>query len=135
MTALFTISGIVVKGNQLGRKLGFPTANLDLPDASRFHHLTGVYAATVELEGVNFPGMAAIGFRPTLNQPSFTVEINIFDFSRDIYGEDITIRFLERIRDEIRFSSLEELVKQMKQDEVECRKILSVLFNPDTNTQ
>ncbi|MBE0647033.1 MAG: riboflavin kinase [Bacteroidales bacterium] len=121
MTAPFTISGTVIKGNQLGRKLGYPTANLDLPDAGQFHHLTGVYAATVELESAIFPGMANIGFRPTLEKPSFTVEVNIFDFNEDIYGQNISIRFLERIRDELRFNSLDELVRQMEKDEVECR--------------
>ncbi len=131
----FSISGTVIKGNQLGRKLGYPTANLDLPDASRFHHLIGVYAATVEFGSVIYPGMANIGFRPTLDQPSFTVEVNIFDFTIDIYGEDISIRFLDRIRDEIQFDSLNELVSQMEKDEVACRRILSFLLKPDANTQ
>lgn len=135
MTSLFTISGTVIKGNQLGRKLGYPTANLHLPDASRFHHLTGVYAATSKLGCVAYPGMANIGFRPTLDHPSFMVEVNLFDFNLDIYGENISIHFLERIRDEIRFNSLEELVSQMKKDEVACRRILSVMQKPDTNTQ
>ncbi|TSA27981.1 MAG: hypothetical protein D4R67_04790 [Bacteroidetes bacterium] len=135
MTLPFSISGIIVKGDQLGRKLGYPTANLDLPDASKFHGLTGVYAATVTLEEVLYTGMANIGFRPTLIHPSFTVEVNIFDFDRDIYGTPITIHFLERIRDEMRFNSLDDLVKQMEQDEREIRKILSVLLKPDTNTQ
>ncbi|NQV03794.1 MAG: hypothetical protein HQ542_14180 [Bacteroidia bacterium] len=135
MTPLFSISGTVIKGSQLGRKLGYPTANLDLPDTSRFHNFTGVYAATVKLEEVIYPGMANIGFRPTLDKPSFTVEVNIFDFNKDIYGEEITIRFLERIRDEIRFKSMEELVTQIAKDEEETRKILSVVLKPDTNTK
>ncbi len=135
MTASFTISGSVIKGNQLGRKLGYPTANLDLPDATKFHHLTGVYAATVTLGPETCLGMANIGFRPTLDRPSFTVEVNIFNFNKDIYGEEISIHFLERIRDEVRFGTLKELVLQMEKDEVECRRILSVLLNPDTNTQ
>lgn len=135
MTASFIISGPVIKGDQLGRKLGYPTANLDLPDAKKFHHLTGVYAATVTLGSVTYPGMANIGFRPTLDQPSFTVEINIFDFNLDIYGEVISICFLERIRDELKFDSLEELVLQMARDEVECRRILSVPLKPNTNPE
>lgn len=130
----FTISGTVIKGNQLGRKLGYPTANLDLPDASRFHHLTGVYAASVELRSSTCPGMANIGFRPTLDHPSFTIEVNIFDFNEDLYGEYISIHFLQRIRDELRFNSLSELVSQMEKDEVACRKILSILLKPDSNT-
>ncbi|MBC8461142.1 MAG: riboflavin kinase [Bacteroidales bacterium] len=135
MTPLFSISGTVIKGSQLGRKLGYPTANLDLPDASRFYHLTGVYAATVVLEEEIYPGMANIGFRPTLDQLSFTVEVNIFDFNKDIYGQEITIRFLERIRDEIRFTSMEELVTQMAKDETEIRKILSLALKPNTDSQ
>lgn len=135
MTAPFTISGIVIEGNKLGRKLGYPTANLELPDAAKFHHLTGVYAATATLGSVTYPGMANIGFRPTLDRPSFTVEINIFDFNLDIYGEFISIHFLDRIRDELKFDSLEELVLQMERDEAECRKILSVPLKPDTNPE
>ena len=135
MTLPFTISGTVIKGNQLGRKLGYPTANLHLPDASRFYHLSGVYAASIERGSTIYPGMANIGFRPTLDQPSFTVEVNIFDFSMDIYGEKISICFLERIRDEIRFTSLAELVLQMEKDEAACRKILLFLLKPNANTQ
>jgi riboflavin kinase/FMN adenylyltransferase len=135
MTASFSISGLVIRGNQLGRKLGYPTANLDLPNAAKFHHLTGVYAATVTLGSTIYLGMANIGFRPTLTKPSFTVEVNIFDFNKDIYGEEISIHFLDRIRDEIRFNTLEELVLQMEKDEQMCKKILSVLLHPDANTQ
>jgi len=135
MTLPFTISGTVVKGNQLGRKLGYPTANLDLPDAAKFHHLTGVYAASVGFRSTIYPGMANIGFRPTLDHPSFTIEVNIFNFNEDIYGEYISIHFLERIRDEFRFNSLSELISRMEKDEVVCRKILSILLKPDSNTQ
>lgn len=133
MNAPFTISGTVIHGNQLGRKLGYPTANLDLPDASQYHHLKGVYAAAVVWQGRIYPGMANIGFRPTLDHPSFTVEVNLFDFSEDIYGEKISIRFLDRIRDELKFSSLDELVNRMSQDETECRRILSLLLKPDAD--
>lgn len=135
MTPPFSISGIVVKGNQLGRKLGYPTANLALSDASMFHNLTGVYAAAVTWNTTLLPGMGAIGFRPTLDQPSFTVEVHIFDFDRDLYGQEITIRFLKRIRDELRFNSLDDLVEQMKKDETEARKLLSVMLNADANSQ
>ncbi|MFH1295930.1 MAG: riboflavin kinase [Bacteroidota bacterium] len=135
MMPLFSISGTVIKGSQLGRKLGYPTANLDLPDAYTYYSLTGVYAANVEMEEVIYPGMANIGFRPTLSQPSFTVEVNIFDFNRDLYGKTITIHFLDRIRDELRFNSLDELVTQMEKDETEIRKILSVTFNPNADSQ
>lgn len=131
MTLPFTISGKVIKGNQLGEKLGYPTANLDLPESSAFHHLTGVYAASVKIGSGAYPGMANIGFRPTLEHPSFTVEVNIFDFSKDLYGEEISIQFMERIRDELRFNSLEELESQMKKDERECREILSLFLKSD----
>ncbi|MBN1198448.1 MAG: riboflavin kinase [Bacteroidales bacterium] len=135
MTLPFTISGKVIKGNQLGKKLGYPTANLYLPHSSAFHHLTGVYAASVKTGSVVYPGMANIGFRPTLDRLSFTVEVHLFDFRKEIYGEEISIQFIERIRDELRFNSLEELVSQMEKDEKECRKILSVLLKPDPNTK
>lgn len=135
MTASFSISGKVIKGNQLGRKLGYPTANLDLSDSSTFHSMTGVYAAVAEIGTTLYPGMANIGFRPTLDKPSFTIEVNIFDFDMDLYGQNITIRFLTRIRDELRFDSLQDLVIQMGKDEVECRKILSLFPDTDSNTQ
>lgn len=135
MTLPFSISGIVVKGNQLGRKLGYPTANLYLPDASKFHHLTGVYAATVTMEEGFFRGMSSIGFRPTLSDPSFTVEVYIFGFDKDIYGQTITIMFLERLRDELKFNSLDDLVRQMQKDETAVQKTLSLLLKPDADSQ
>jgi len=127
----FTISGKVITGNQLGKKLGYPTANLDLRDGSEYYSLIGVYAATVSIGSFIYPGMANIGFRPTLERPSFTVEVNLFDFDQDLYGEVISIHFLEKIRDEIRFGTLDELAVQMKKDEELCRQVLSVLLKPD----
>jgi len=133
--ASFSITGPVIRGNQLGRKLGYPTANIQAADESKYHHLTGVYAARVDIGNAKHYGMANIGFRPTLSYSSFTIEINIFNFQDDIYGEIITIHFLERIRDELKFDTLDELVKQMKLDETEARSILLKLLQTDTDTR
>ncbi len=132
-SSLFSITGPVVHGNQLGRKLGFPTANIRPTAESAYHKFAGVYAASVDIRSAHYYGMANIGFRPTLSDPSFTIEVNIFDFHEDIYDRIITIHFLERIRDEMKFNSLDELVRQMEQDEQATRTILSSFFKTDSN--
>ena len=132
-SSLFSITGPVIRGNQLGRKLGFPTANIRPANESLYHQHCGVYAAGVDIDDTRYYGMANIGFRPTLSDPSFTVEVNIFDFQEDIYDKIITIHFLKRTRDELKFNNLDELIDQMNQDEKETRKILSSFLNTDTN--
>ena len=120
-----SLTGIVVKGNQLGRKIGFPTANL-FPGKDEILSLkNGVYAVRVKVNRNIFDGMANIGIRPTLDQHDLTIEVHLFDFSEDIYGETITIFFYDFIREEQKFSGLEELRSQLKKDEIAIRKILS----------
>jgi riboflavin kinase / FMN adenylyltransferase len=125
LRTLYSISGIVVKGQQLGRELGFPTANLKLNLDIPLFLANGVYAAQVRLDTIKHLGMVNIGIRPTLNQHELTVEVNIFDFDEDIYGREISIHFVERIRDEQKFNSLEELKKQIEKDKIRVPEILS----------
>jgi riboflavin kinase / FMN adenylyltransferase len=130
-----TLTGIVVKGNQLGRTIGFPTANL-IPGENEIILLkNGVYAVRVKIKQNIFDGMANIGIRPTLDQHDLTIEAHLFDFSDDIYGETITIFFYDFIREERKFSGLEELKAQLASDERAIRNILSDRTKPDPDPQ
>ena len=129
---LFSLTGKVIRGNQLGRKLGYPTANIDTGnDPATLTDKTGIYAATVDVAGTTWPGVASMGFRPTLAKSSFSIEVHIFGFSEDIYDQTITIHFHARLRDEKKFSSLEELTSQMNRDAAEARLLLGTLFQTD----
>jgi len=130
-----TLTGIVVKGNQLGRTIGFPTANL-IPEKDETLLLKkGVYAVRVKIRRIIYDGMANIGIRPTLDQHDLTIEAHLFDFSDDIYGETITIFFYDFIREERKFSGLEELKTQLARDEMAIRRILSDRTKPYPDSQ
>lgn len=127
------LHGIVVKGNQLGRKLGFPTANIKVNSELKLIPSLGSYAVKVELEDKVFDGMLNIGTRPTLNGSSttLTIEVNIFNFDQDIYGAEITIKFIKLIRKEEKFDSLNDLKAQLSKDKLEAQKILSPIIKID----
>ncbi|MDJ0803564.1 MAG: bifunctional riboflavin kinase/FAD synthetase [Desulfobacterales bacterium] len=111
----YQIRGTVVAGrNRGGKLLGFPTANVQLYD--ELCPQTGIYAVTIDLEGQFLQGVANIGYSPTFDDHLFTVEVHILDFAADIYGRKIKINFLQRIRDEIKFESLEALSDQIRRD-------------------
>ena len=129
------LTGVVVKGNQLGRKIGFPTANLIPGKDEEILLKKGVYAVRVKVNKIVFDGMANIGIRPTLDQHDLTIEAHLFDFSEDIYGETITIFFHEFIREERKFSGLEELKYQLAKDKITVRKILSDRLQSYTESQ
>ena len=129
------LTGIVVKGNQLGRKIGFPTANLIPGKDDKLLLKNGVYAVRVKVNRNTFDGMANIGIRPTLDQHDLTVEAHLFDFSDEIYGETITICFYDFIREERKFSGMEELKFQLEKDKRTISKILSDRVKPYTDTQ
>lgn len=113
----YGLHGVVVSGNRLGRTIGFPTANMQLYEPLKLIPAVGVYAVEVETLGEKYLGMSNIGVRPTVGTGNaLTVETNIFDFDEDIYGLDITIRFIRRIREEKRFPSLTELKAQLLED-------------------
>ena len=128
----FSVTGKVIRGNQLGRKLGYPTANISIGNESDYHSLTGVYAVKIHLGDQILEGMANIGFRPTLDEPSFTIEVHCFDYEETIYGETITIEFLKHIREEKHFATLDALKKKMQEDEKMARQLL---HNPDSDPQ
>lgn len=120
----YQIRGLVTTGRDRGGKLlGFPTANINLHD--ELCPKTGVYAVTVERRGQHFEGVANIGFSPTFEDRLFTVEVHILDFNQNIYGQKIRINFVKRIRDEIKFASIEQLSEQIKRDVMEARNILA----------
>ena len=114
---LYSLRGVVVAGNRLGRTIGFPTANMKMYDPLKMVPSNGVYEVEVETVGGKFCGMCNIGYRPTVSQNNIpTIETNIFDFDQDIYGLDIKVSFIRKIRDEVRFSSLQELAGQLARD-------------------
>jgi riboflavin kinase/FMN adenylyltransferase len=117
----YSLTGVVVAGNRLGRTIGFPTANMRLYEPLKLLPGNGVYSVEVESLGRKFRGMCNIGTRPTVNAGSDrTVETNIFDFDDDIYGLDLKVTFLGKIRDERRFDSLEALKNQLILDRQAC---------------
>lgn len=119
----YELSGIVVSGNQLGRTIGFPTANMQVCDPLKIIPARGVYLTEVETLGNRYSGMTNIGVRPTVSNAMMPViETNIFDFDEMIYGLDIKLRFIRRIRDERKFSSLEALKAQLSIDRDFCMK-------------
>jgi riboflavin kinase/FMN adenylyltransferase len=110
----YPVIGRVIEGARRGHLLGFPTANLEISD--ELYPKPGVYAVGVEWNDQLFNGVANIGFNPTFDSKTFSLEVFILDFSQDIYGDEIQISFIKRVRDEIRFSSPSDLIDQMKQD-------------------
>jgi riboflavin kinase/FMN adenylyltransferase len=120
----YTLTGTIVKGRQLGRTIGFPTANMQVDDAAKLVPANGVYAVSVEYGGQTLGGMLNIGFRPTVAGTHQTIETYIFDFDKDIYGEHMTLRFREFLRPEQKFDGLPALVAQLKHDEEAARAVL-----------
>lgn len=122
----YSLFGVVVAGNRLGRTIGFPTANMQMYDPLKMIPAAGVYAVEVETCGRELYGMTNIGHRPTVGRDNaLTIETHIFDFDEQIYGLDLTIRFIGRIRDERPFPSLDALRVQLESDEAECRKLIA----------
>jgi riboflavin kinase / FMN adenylyltransferase len=125
----YQIRGTVTHGRDRGGKLlGIPTANLNLND--ELCPKAGVYAVIVNYAGKPYPGVANIGYSPTFDDHVFTVEAHLLDFKEDIYGERIMVNFVQRLRDEIKFGSIPELVRQIEQDIVDAREILTPFFSP-----
>jgi len=126
----YQMSGEVVLGNQIGRQLGYPTANMDVKDKYR-HKLmpAGVYVVQIKIGEESFYGMANIGYRPTIRMAKheLTSEVNIFNFNKDIYGRHITMCFLEKIREEQKFEGLDKLKIQLKNDRERSLVVLKQL--------
>lgn len=120
----YPISGVVVKGDQRGRTIGFPTANIGVVDNFKLVPANGVYAVNVTLRDGVHQGMMNIGVRPTVEGAGDrTMEVNIFGLEREIYGEPITVRLRHRIRDEVRFPDLDALKQQLARDREEALRL------------
>lgn len=125
----YILKGRVVEGRKLGRELGFPTANILPDDRHKMVPADGVYAVYVDIEGNRYEGMLNVGTRPTVNTnvDHRSIEVHIFNFSKDIYQEGITVHFVERIRDEEKFENLEMLKEQLAHDKAGCVRIFAGL--------
>jgi riboflavin kinase/FMN adenylyltransferase len=129
----FSINGPVIKGDKIGRTIGFPTANIFVEETYKLIPSDGIYAVTVEmasepsdlqlkaenLELKTYRGMAYIGQRPTINGMTRNIEVNIFDFNREIYGQTIKMNFLKFLRHDVKFTGLEALTQQLHQDKAD----------------
>ncbi|MBK8881513.1 MAG: bifunctional riboflavin kinase/FAD synthetase [Bacteroidales bacterium] len=123
----YSVSGTVIAGRKIGRSIGFPTANIKPDDQHKLIPCKGVYAVEVILGGKFYKGMLSIGSNPTVNDDPVlrSIEVHILDFQSDIYGSGITVIFRKRLRDEIRFDSMENLVLQMEIDKQSTIEIFS----------
>jgi len=121
----YSISGTVIKGNQLGRTIGFPTANIKVNDSYKLMPANGVYAVKIKVKNKIYKGMMNIGFRPTIGGKELTLEVNIFAFNTDIYNTEISIYFMDRIRNEVKFSDIEALKNQLEKDKEVALQLLS----------
>ncbi|HEY9082353.1 MAG TPA: bifunctional riboflavin kinase/FAD synthetase [Vicingaceae bacterium] len=121
----YFINGTVVKGDKIGREIGFPTANIKPDETYKLIPKNGVYAVKVIVNEKEYEGMLNIGIRPTLKGKKETIEVNIFDFDEDIYGQKIQVKFYERIRDEQSFEDLNELKNQLNIDKTKTIQLFS----------
>lgn len=121
----FFITGTVVRGDQIGRQIGYPTANINIEERYKLIPGDGIFAVKVKIAGEYYKGMAYIGTRPTLNGITRNVEVNIFDFDQDIYNQQIRMDFYHFVREDIKFNSLDELKEQLAKDKLDVTALLS----------
>lgn len=112
----FSLYGRVIKGDKIGRTIGFPTANIFIEESYKLIPSDGIYAVTIGMNGDTYKGMAYIGQRPTINGMTRNIEVNIFDFNQEIYGQYVTMYFMEFLRHDVKFTGLEALKEQLKED-------------------
>lgn len=122
----YGFEGKVVAGHQRGRTIGYPTANLEAP-ADQLIPADGVYAVIVRVGEEAHGGMLNVGTRPTFEGAGHAIETHLFDFSGDLLGQTIKVEFIDRVRDERKFSSVENLIDQLKKDEIRCRQICAAI--------
>jgi len=120
----YRLNGMVVHGDKRGKKIGYPTANIKPEHDNKIIPKDGVYAVKVRINGDWYKGMMNIGTRPTFDSKVRTLEVNLFNFDRDIYGKEVQVRFFYRIRDEKKFDGVDELVGQLEQDEKRAKELL-----------
>jgi riboflavin kinase/FMN adenylyltransferase len=120
----FFFQGKIIEGNKLGRKIGFPTANLQIKDPDKLIPGNGVYAVTATLHAKNYEGMMNIGIRPTLADGLFMIEVNLFDFDEEVYGSQLRVHVKRFMRPEQEFNGLDALKEQIARDKVNVLAVL-----------
>ena len=120
----YSIAGTVVHGQQLGNKIGFPTANIAVKDSLKLTPADGVYAVYVNYKTAKLKGMMNIGYRPTVDGMHHKLEVHLLDFNKDLYNEELKIHFVKRLREEKKFSSIDELKEQLKLDKENTISVL-----------
>ena len=121
----FGLTGTVVKGDGIGKKFGFPTANIRVKQDYKLRPQNGVYLVRSELSGIAFFGMMNIGMRPTVSGKTTQTEIHFFNLDQNLYDLEISLEVLEKIREEVKFNSTNELTEQLKKDRINCEKIIA----------
>lgn len=121
----YSMAGEVVKGEKLGRALGFPTANIDVDSHHKLIPAEGIYAVSVMHEGKTYGGMLYIGTRPTVGGTKQSIEVNIFNFSQQIYGQNLKVNFIRMLRPDIKFDDLESLKQQLFKDQRDTLQVLA----------
>ncbi len=122
----YTLAGKVIEGKKIGRTLGYPTANIEVTNPDKLIPGAGIYAVTVNTgSSSNYKGMMSIGTNPTFGENKRTLEVHLFDFDEDIYGEQVEIRFIRRLRNEEKFATIGDLIKRMNEDRVDALKALN----------
>lgn len=121
----YSLRGQVIAGDEIGRKMGFPTANIWIPESYKLIPADGVYATVVMVKGNRFTGMTNIGIRPTINGSKKRIEVNIFNFDQDVYGEELELFFVKKLRDETKFQNVEKLQQQLMLDKKYAQSILT----------
>lgn len=123
----YFISGKVIKGKSIGRTISFPTANIDVHADYKLIPKDGAYIVSSDIDGVLYYGMMNIGTNPTVDGKDKSIEVHFFDFDNDLYGNEIRIQFLKRLRDEHKFGSVEELKSQLEQDRNNAKAYIASL--------
>ncbi|MBB6130185.1 bifunctional riboflavin kinase/FAD synthetase [Mucilaginibacter lappiensis] len=127
----FFITGTVIRGDQIGRQLGYPTANIVVEEKYKLIPADGIFAVTVNVADKQYKGMAYIGSRPTVNGLTRNIEVNIFDFDQDIYNQVIRMEFLHYVRGDIKFASLDELKVQLAKDKEDVLALSPTQRSPE----
>lgn len=121
----FFITGKVIRGDQIGRQIGYPTANIHVEEKYKLIPADGIFAVKVQHNGSEYKGMAYIGSRPTINGMTRNIEVNLFDFDKEIYNETIRMEFLHFVRGDVKFNGLDELKAQIAKDKQDVLRLLS----------
>ncbi len=121
----YLLNGTVIHGDKRGKKIGYPTANIQPDNQKKIIPKKGVYAVWVRVSGEYYGGMMNIGNRPTFEGDENRMEVHLFDFDRDIYGKDVQVQFVSRLRDEKSFSGIDQLTEQLRRDEEKARDVLN----------